>query len=72
LIKNGDRFGPDSFREVLAMPRYELVCEKCHKIFTLIMRVSEHEKRKIQCPKCKGKKTKQLVSSFQTITSKKS
>ncbi|MEJ2068468.1 MAG: zinc ribbon domain-containing protein [Deltaproteobacteria bacterium] len=54
------------------MPRYEFFCEKCRKTFTRIMSVSEHGKKKIQCPKCKGKKTKQLVSSFQTITSKKS
>jgi putative FmdB family regulatory protein len=60
------------FKEVFAMPTYEFVCEKCNKTFTLTMRVSEYEKKKIQCPKCKGKKTKQLISSFQTVTSKKS
>lgn len=54
------------------MPTYEFVCEKCNKTFTLTMRISEYEKKKIHCPKCKGKKTKQLISSFQTVTSKKS
>lgn len=54
------------------MPTYEFVCEQCNKTFTLTMGVSEYEKKKIHCPKCKGKKTKQLISSFQTVTSKKS
>ena len=54
------------------MPTYEFVCKQCNKTFTLTMRVSEYEKKKIHGPKCKGKKTKQLISSFQTVTSKKS
>ncbi|MBN1843256.1 MAG: zinc ribbon domain-containing protein [Deltaproteobacteria bacterium] len=54
------------------MPTYEFFCEKCNKTFTVTMRVSEYQKKKIQCPKCKGKKIKQVISSFQTITSKKS
>jgi len=56
----------------LVMPTYEFFCEKCNKTFTVTMRVSEYQKKKIQCPKCKGKKIKQVISSFQTITSKKS
>jgi len=60
------------FKEVFAMPTYEFVCEECRKTFALTMGVSEYEKKKIRCPKCKGKKTKRLISSFQTITSKKS
>ncbi|MBW1851525.1 MAG: zinc ribbon domain-containing protein [Deltaproteobacteria bacterium] len=54
------------------MPTYEFVCEKCKKIFTLFITISEHEKKKFRCPKCKSKKLKQQVSSFQAITSKKS
>lgn len=54
------------------MPTYEFICEKCNKTFTLTMRVSEYEKKKTQCPKCKGRKVKQVITSFQTITSKKS
>ena len=54
------------------MPTYEFVCEKCKKDFTLIMSISEYEKKKSQCPKCKGTKVKQLISSFQTVTSRKS
>ena len=54
------------------MPTYEFVCEKCKKNFTLTIKVAEYDKKKFRCPKCKGNKVKQLISSFQTITSKKS
>ncbi len=54
------------------MPTYEFLCEKCNKPFSLIMRVTEFEKKKIRCPKCKTTRVKQQISSFQTITSKKS
>lgn len=54
------------------MPVYEFACDKCQNEFTLTMTVSEYEKKKFRCPKCKSTKVRQLVSSFQTITSKKS
>ena len=54
------------------MPTYEFECQECKKRFDLTMTVSEHEKRKVTCPKCGSKNVKQTVSSFQTITSKKS
>ena len=54
------------------MPTYEFICEKCKKPFTVIMKISEYEKKKIQCPKCKSRKVKQQITSFQTITSSKS
>ncbi|MGW8325797.1 MAG: FmdB family zinc ribbon protein, partial [Desulfobacterales bacterium] len=34
------------------MPTYEFVCEKCKKSFTLMMKISEYEKKKFRCPKC--------------------
>lgn len=54
------------------MPSYDFVCGKCKKKFTLTMSVSEYEKTKPRCPKCKSTGVKQQISSFQTITSKKS
>jgi putative FmdB family regulatory protein len=54
------------------MPTYDFVCEKCNAPFTLFMSISDYEKKKYTCPKCKSKKVKQQVSSFQTVTSKKS
>jgi putative FmdB family regulatory protein len=54
------------------MPTYDFYCEKCDKEFSTILSISEYEKKKVNCPNCNGKKLKQLISSFQTITSKKS
>ena len=54
------------------MPTYEFYCEKCKKSFRVILSVSDYEKKKYQCPKCRSKKVSQQISSFQTITSKKS
>lgn len=54
------------------MPTYEFRCEKCKKSFSLTLTVSEYEKTKFRCPKCKSVKVKQQITSFQAITSKKS
>jgi putative FmdB family regulatory protein len=53
------------------MPNYEFKCENCKKRFTLTLSISEHEKKKMVCPKCKSRKVKQQISSFQAVTSKK-
>jgi putative FmdB family regulatory protein len=55
-----------------AMPTYEFVCEKCKKAFSRLMKISDYEKKKFSCPKCKSKRVKQQLTSFQTITAKKS
>jgi putative FmdB family regulatory protein len=54
------------------MPTYEFECKKCNKPFTLILTVTEHEKKKIRCPKCKSTRGNQLITPFHAITSKKS
>lgn len=54
------------------MPVYEFQCEKCKKRFTHTMSISEYEKNKFKCPKCKSTKVRQQITGFQTITSKKS
>ncbi len=54
------------------MPTYEFECKKCNKSFTLILTVTEYEKKKIRCPKCKSTRVKQQISPFHAITSKKS
>lgn len=54
------------------MPTYEFKCEKCSKKFTLLMTVSEHEKKGFRCPKCKSTRIKQQLTNFQVTTSKKS
>jgi putative FmdB family regulatory protein len=54
------------------MPTYEYECRGCNKKFSVILSISEHGKTKVACPKCKGKKVKQSISTFTTKTSRKS
>lgn len=54
------------------MPTYDFVCEKCKNKFTLVLSISEYEKTKFRCPKCKSTKVKQQISTFKVQTSKKS
>ena len=54
------------------MPRYEFVCENCHKPFELIMTTSERAKGEVKCPKCKSSKVLPQLGGFMAQTSKKS
>jgi putative FmdB family regulatory protein len=54
------------------MPRYEFLCEKCQKTFEQTMTISEREKAKPTCPKCKGDKVVPQFSGFMAPTGKKS
>jgi putative FmdB family regulatory protein len=54
------------------MPTYEFICQKCSNKFALTMKIAQYEKKRVRCPKCNGTKVSQRISSFQTITSKKS
>ena len=54
------------------MPTYEFYCEECKESFSVILSISEYEEEKYSCPKCKTKKVKQQITSFQAVTSKKS
>ncbi len=40
------------------MPTYEFYCEKCKKTFSVVISISDYDKKKYKCPKCKGKKSK--------------
>jgi putative FmdB family regulatory protein len=53
------------------MPRYEYLCEKCKKPFELTMTISEHEKAKVTCPKCKGTHVVPQLDGFMGQTKKK-
>jgi len=54
------------------MPTYEYQCTVCRKKFALVQTIAEHARGNVACPKCKKKKSRQLISSFQTVTSRKS
>jgi putative FmdB family regulatory protein len=54
------------------MPMYEYHCDKCDREVTLTLTISQHEKDKIECPKCGSKALRPLLSAFRSQTSKKS
>lgn len=54
------------------MPTYEYTCNACGKKFALTMSFSEHEAKRISCPKCRSRKVAQRFTSVYTQTSKKS
>ncbi|MGD2080470.1 MAG: zinc ribbon domain-containing protein [Nitrospirota bacterium] len=54
------------------MPQYDYECKKCGNVFTRIMTVAEHDKKKVKCPKCKSQSVRPVYSGFTAVTSKKS
>jgi len=53
------------------MPLYEYLCKKCGQSFAFTMTVSEHEKKRVQCPHCNGTEIVPQFQSFFAKTSKK-
>jgi putative FmdB family regulatory protein len=54
------------------MPTYEYICSKCAKKFSLTMTITEHDRKKAKCPKCKSSRVKQKFGAFFPVTSDKS
>jgi putative FmdB family regulatory protein len=54
------------------MPVYEYTCNACKKKFSLSMSFSEHDGKRVTCPKCRSRKVVQRFTSVYTQTSSKS
>jgi len=54
------------------MPTYEYRCRKCNRKFSVVMSLSEHDRRRVACPHCKGHSVEREFSGFFAKTSKKS
>ena len=54
------------------MPIYDYACKKCGKKFAVTMPITEHGKKKVQCPKCSSKQVSRLIQAVFATTSKKS
>jgi len=55
-----------------AMPVYEYHCDKCKRDVRVTLSISEHNKVKVACPRCRNKALRPLVSTFFSQTSRKS
>lgn len=53
------------------MPTYEYICEKCGEKFTVVMKISEHDKKRIRCPKCDNAEVAKQLQPFFAKTSRK-
>jgi putative FmdB family regulatory protein len=60
-----------SLKGEMTMPSYEYRCQDCGHEFIEVLRVSEHDKQKPRCPKCKSEKIEQKLSAFFAKTSRK-
>lgn len=54
------------------MPIYEYKCGKCNESFSVVMSLTERDRKKVRCPKCKSLKVRPVYSGFFASTSKKS
>jgi putative FmdB family regulatory protein len=54
------------------MPTYVFRCVKCGHEFERVMTVTQREKARPSCPKCKGRKVQPVLSGFFAKTSRKS
>lgn len=51
------------------MPLYEYVCRKCHKKFSEVLTIHEHDEQeheghKLQCPKCQSTELEKVIEPF--------
>jgi putative FmdB family regulatory protein len=53
------------------MPMYDYRCKKCGQSFALTMTISEHDKKKVQCPHCDSPEVVRQVQAFFAKTSRK-
>lgn len=68
----GSRLAESPINGGEVMPVYEYQCQGCRHQFTVVLTITEHDKLKVECPKCKSKKVEQRLSAFYAKTAKKS
>ena len=54
-----------------AMPLYEYVCKKCHKKFSEVLTIHEHDTKRIRCPKCQSTAVEKVIEPFFARTASK-
>jgi putative FmdB family regulatory protein len=53
------------------MPIYEYECKKCKERFEVLQRINE-DATSVQCPKCKARRPKRVLSGFHSASGKSS
>ena len=53
------------------MPTYDFRCSNCQMSFSLIMGITERDRKRIKCPKCASIKVEPVFSPFFAKTSRK-
>lgn len=53
------------------MPLYEYICKKCHKKFSEVLSITEHETKKVRCPKCQSHDLEKVIEPFFPKTTSK-
>jgi putative FmdB family regulatory protein len=53
------------------MPTYDYRCQDCDHAFTAVLSLKEHDQARPPCPKCKGQKVEQVMTTVFVKTSRK-
>lgn len=53
------------------MPLYEYICSKCHKKFSEVLSIKEHDIKVIHCPKCRSEQLEKVIEPFFAKTASK-
>jgi putative FmdB family regulatory protein len=54
------------------MPLYEYACRKCGEKFSEVLTIKEHDRKKVQCPKCQSSEVQKVIEPFYAKTARKS
>ena len=54
------------------MPVYGYECRSCGNHFMESMSIDDHDKRKLQCPRCRSQDTEPVIEAPYVATTKKS
>ena len=54
------------------MPTYEFICDRCRKVFSMMLSIAKRTSTKVQCPSCRSKKVTPHMTVFTAKTSRKS
>jgi putative FmdB family regulatory protein len=54
------------------MSTYDYRCGKCNRKFTLVVSITEHDKRRPKCPECASARITQAISAFSAQRARKS